>query len=52
MFNFASFDFKNRLINFYESVWETSHEASSIETMLDEFGELDNTVIWAMKHAV
>jgi hypothetical protein len=43
--NSATFDFQNRLINFYESVREASHEASGIGTMFDDFGELDNIVI-------
>jgi hypothetical protein len=45
MSNFASFDFQNRLINFYESVWEASHEASGTRTMFDDFGGSDNIVI-------
>jgi hypothetical protein len=45
MSNSTSFDFHNQLINFWESVWEASHEASGIGTMLDDFGELANTVI-------
>jgi hypothetical protein len=45
MSNFATFGFQNQFINFYESIWEASHEVSDIGVMHNDFGELGNTII-------